>query len=159
MTLTNIVAYVNANLAGELLTYEQLKVHLDSVIDDINGALNSAFPAFSEFNSTDHTSYPNYNFFPDKYLRAVVCLGAAFKFYICDEEGAESAKVYAKTYPAELFKMQRDYTDLVPTIYQTTGQGYLTAPVDSTGVMNSGLWPEDEDADITGLFPSIPTYS
>lgn len=132
MTLTKIVERVNYLLAGENLTYSELEVHLDSVIDDLNHELNSVFPAFSEFNNTDYgDTYPDYSFFPDRYIRSVVCVGAAFKFFITDEEGAQSAMKYEQDYAKALFMMQRDYSNQVPVAYQpTTDQGYLDSPTD-----------------------------
>lgn len=87
ININTIVNYINERLAGEQLLYSQLLVFLDGTIDDINQALNSNFPAFSEFSEKDE-NYPDYNFFPDRYIRTVVVTGACAKFYICDEEGA-----------------------------------------------------------------------
>lgn len=127
MDLNKIVQRVNAYLAGETLPYSELVIHLDSVIDDINHELNSVFPAFSEFENT-HPDYPNYKFFPDRYIRNVVCLGAAFKFFLTDEEGAEVATRYDVEYQKALFLMQRDYSHKVPLEFQATEQGYLVGP-------------------------------
>ena len=90
ININTIVNYINERLAGEQLLYSQLLVFLDGTIDDINQALNSNFPAFSEFSEKDE-NYPDYNFFPDRYIRTVVVTGACAKFYICDEEGAAVA--------------------------------------------------------------------
>lgn len=130
MTTTQLVNYVNAKLAGEMLTYNQLMVHLDSAIDDINTELNACFPAFSDFelNKANYPDYPNYNFFPDKYLRSVVVVGAAYKFYVTDEEGSPSAVQYSYDYKNNMFFMKRDYSLLVPEAYQADEQGYLDGP-------------------------------
>jgi hypothetical protein len=140
MQLNQIVNMVNAKLAGELLTYSAMIIHLDSVIDDINAKLNSTFPAFSEFNSSIHPNYPDYNFFPDRFVRSVVILGAAFKFYTTDEEGSQSAVTYGLEYNNALFVMQRDYSNAIPTEYQALNQGYVrdTTPQynDSTELNN-----------------------
>ena len=95
ININTIVNYINERLAGEQLLYSQLLVFLDGTIDDINQALNSNFPAFSEFSEKDE-NYPDYNFFPDRYIRTVVVTGACAKFYICDEEGAAVAEQYQK---------------------------------------------------------------
>lgn len=140
MQLSQIVQFTNDKLAGELLTFDLLKVHLDSVIDDINNELNAKFPAFSEFNVNDHPQYPDYNFFPNKYIRNVVTLGAAYKFFITDEEGINTAVQYAKDYALALFMMKRDYMALVPEAYQDNdsvgsimGVENMTLPYDNTG--------------------------
>ena len=70
ININTIVNYINERLAGEQLLYSQLLVFLDGTIDDINQALNSNFPAFSEFSEKDE-NYPDYNFFPDRYIRTV----------------------------------------------------------------------------------------
>lgn len=49
ININTIFNYINERLAGEQLLYSQLLVFLDGTIDDINQALNSNFPAFSEF--------------------------------------------------------------------------------------------------------------
>jgi hypothetical protein len=130
MNTTEIVNFTNAKLAGELLTYNQLLVHLDATIDDINGELNSCFPTFSEFekNQAMYPAYPDYNFFPDKYIRSVVIPGAAYKFYITDEEGAVAAPQYAKDYTTAMFLMVRDYSLSVPEEYQADERGYIVGP-------------------------------
>lgn len=153
MTLTQLITFVNAKLAGEILTYDQLKVHLDAVIDDINSKLNSTFPSFSEFNSTDYSAYPNYNLFPDKYIRSVVTTGAAFYFYITDEEGALSAIEYGKEYQTKLFEMQRDYSNSIPSEYQATAQGYVLGDVCSVcGCGASSCCCSDDEST---YFPNI----
>jgi len=128
MKITQIVQNVNDLLAGELLTYDALKVHLDATIDDINAALSSGFPSFTEFIAADYVNYPDYNFFPDRYIRSVVCLGAAYKFFITDEEGIVTAQKYGYSYDDNLFYMLRDYIDQVPEAYQIDAGGTITTP-------------------------------
>lgn len=127
MRITNIVQRVNRDLAGENLSYDALVTFLDAVIDDINSKLNAKFPVFSEFNINDHTNYPDYNFFPEKYIRTVVCKGAAYKFFIVDEEGSQTAQQFSYDYKNALFQMERDYLHQVPVEYQETEQGYIEA--------------------------------
>ena len=111
--------------------YTQLEMFFDEVIDDINAKLNSKFPTFSEvFNAETLSSDAEYNSFPDKYVRTVVVVGAAYKFYCTDEEGIATAQQYAFDYNTNLFLMERDYSDLVPEQYRATGQGYLTTKED-----------------------------
>lgn len=130
MTLTNIIKMINRRLAGELLSYNELEVHLDSVIDEINARLSSKFPAFSEFNNVDHEDYPDYNFFPDKYIRTVVVVGATLKFYSADAEGMHASPDLLTEYQQNMFFMVRDYSNLVPEDYQDLEQGYLVLPED-----------------------------
>jgi hypothetical protein len=134
MLLNELVKRVNEHLAGELFNYEELKLHLDAVIDDINNRLNSTYPAFSEFTQDAYPEYPNYNFFPDKYLRTVVAVGAAFYFYVMDEEGAEGAVQYNLMYQRNLFYMERDYSHQVPEEYRSDSQGALDTP-EKTGIV------------------------
>jgi hypothetical protein len=128
MTLTDILNRVNKKLAGELLSYDEIKDYLDDVVDEINSKLSSKFPAFSDFTAQTYPQFPDYNFFPDNYIRSVVVIGAAFKFYVTDEEGAMTAQKYELTYNNNLFLMQRDYTELVPEEYRNYETGYMIDP-------------------------------
>lgn len=115
MDLTKIVQKVNNKLAGEMLTYDMMKDYLDDVIDDINARLSTNFPVFSDFTLEAYPeSYPNYSFFPDRYIRSVVTLGAAYKFFVVDEEGLPTAQQFSYDYQDALFIMERDYSDLIP---------------------------------------------
>jgi len=138
MNLTLITDRVNKLLAGEILQYDELTLHLDSAIDDINHALNSLFPAFSEFTSANFIDrYPDYNFFPEQYIRNVVCLGAAYYFYLTDEEGAKVAQKFEEKFRNNLFLMQRDYTNKVPVDYQATEQGYVESELNYAETLDS----------------------
>ena len=131
MRISEIVRRTNEKLAGETLMYTQLEMFFDEVIDDINAKLNSKFPTFSEvFSAETLSSDAEYNCFPDKYVRTVVVVGAAYKFYCTDEEGIATAQQYAFDYNTNLFLMERDYSDLVPEQYRATGQGHLTTKED-----------------------------
>lgn len=137
MELQKIVNAINKRLAGELMIYSELEIHLDAIIDEINNRLNSNFPAFSEFNSTDYANYPDYNFFPDRYIRSVVIPGAAFKFYVTDEEGISTATKYEQEYLTNLFYMERDYLGQVPGKFQNANhEGLLIS--DTT--QDRGIW-------------------
>ena len=135
MELTKIVQGVNVKLAGELLTYDMMKAYLDDVIDDINTALDAKFPVFSEFNSANFpTLYPNYNFFPDAYIRKVVILGAAYKYYITDEEGIQTAQQYSYDYMDAMFAMTRDYLAEVPVEWQADHTAAITMDETDLGI-------------------------
>lgn len=118
MTIDKIVTQVNRLLADEMYPYAYLEPFLDETIDDINERLSACFPAFSEVMADSPDEYPDYNYFPDNYIRKVVIKGAAYKFYITDEEGIDTAQRYGADYLEALFKMQRDYTSEVPDEYQ-----------------------------------------
>lgn len=66
-----------------------------------------------------------YDAFPDKYLRTVVALGTAVKFYTRDEEGEQIALDYQNRYEMALFKMVRDYHNQVPWYFQEREGGYI----------------------------------
>lgn len=104
--------------------YFRLEEFLDSTIDDINSRLNSTFPVFSElYDEENPLENFDYNYFPDKYIREVVCKGAAYKFYIMDEEGMATAEQYGYDYEKGLFVMMRDYMEDVPVEYQSESKG------------------------------------
>lgn len=127
MDINTIVDRVNKKLAGELLLYSELEPFLDEVIDEINAKLNTCYPAFSEFDNT-YSNYPNFDFFPEQYIRSVVVLGTAYKFYLMDEEGNPAAQQYGYNYKDALFIMERDYINLIPDLYRREGAGYVTIP-------------------------------
>ena len=135
MKITDIVTLTNTKLAGEMLLLEELLPYFDDVIDDINTKLNSTFPTFTQHRAEQiaqevSTLEQDYSLFPDTYIRNVVVLGAAYKFYLTDEEGIDSAQMYGVLYNTNLFYMQRDYSENVPTQYRATGQeGYLRSSV------------------------------
>lgn len=124
MKLKDIVKLTNTYLTGEQLVYQKLVPFYDAVIDDINSGLNSTFPAFSDlvFDGLD-SSEAVYNYFPDRYVRSVVALGAAHKFYTMDEEGVAYDETYDREYNTNLFYMIRDYIDQVPEIFQSDSPG------------------------------------
>ena len=123
MYINDIVSGVNAKLAGEQLTFEEMVLFLDETIDDINRELNACYPAFSEVDRS-----LDYNYFPNKYIRSVVITGAAYKFYVTDEEGIITATQYQYDYLNNLFAMKRDYSASVPEEYLADEKGYLTGP-------------------------------
>lgn len=124
MDINTIVKRVNRLLAGEQLVYSRLEEFLDSTVDDINAKLNSTFPTFSELNiEAEFAGDSEYDYFPEKYIRSVVIPGAAYKFYIMDEEGIATAEQFGYDYDKGLFMMQRDYIEQVPEEYQSESRG------------------------------------
>ena len=154
MQLTQLNTLVNSYLAGELLTITQMTPFLDKAIDDINDRLNTNYPAISEFNANDFSQYPNYDFFPDNYIRTVVAFGAAYYFYVTDEEGANSAPIYQMKYADALFKMERDYLPLVPDTWKKVGAGVIEG---CASPLLDGLFLERQPCDdnVDGWFPEI----
>ena len=114
MQISALVTMVNEQLAGERLTYDKMKPHLDAAIDYINTRLNATFPVFSELPA----GTTEYNLFPDRYLRTVVVPGAAWHFFVVDEEGINTAEQFQLSYEQGMFYMVRDYLTAVPLLYQ-----------------------------------------
>ena len=126
MLLNDITRRVNTLLAGERHSFSQLVPFLDSTIDDINSQLNSTFPAFSELPE----GKAEYDYFPDRYIRSVVCVGAAWYYFTSDEEGISTAPQYLQDYDRGLFNMLRDYFNQVPEKYQAQGLAALVMAKD-----------------------------
>lgn len=124
MKVKDIVKLTNTYLAGEQLVYQKLVPFYDAVIDDVNSRLNSTYPSFSSLGLT-HLDRDDavYEYFPDRYIRSVVALGAAHKFYEMDEEGVTYDTSYEQEYERNLFYMTRDYIDQVPEIFQSDSPG------------------------------------
>lgn len=66
-----------------------------------------------------------YDAFPDKYLRDVVALGVATKYFTRDEEGEQVALDYQNRYERALFTMVRDYHIRVEPWFQNNSGGYI----------------------------------
>lgn len=127
MKLENLVRLTNMKLADELLSYVELLPYFNMVIDDINSVMNTNFPDFPE----PPLDTDEYTAIPDRYLRMVVVTGAAYKYYVVDEEGAGTAPQYASEFNSNIFLMLRDYLALVPEEYQADKQqGSVRAKVD-----------------------------
>ncbi len=126
MYIEDIIKLINHKLANELLSQTELLMHMDSVIDDINAELNAVFPTFTEVITLNQgINNPDYQAIPDKYIRSVVVLGAAKKYYEVDEEGNLSATVFATDYKQQLFLMVRDYSFSIPEQYRAKDQGFI----------------------------------
>lgn len=127
MLIKDIVNLVNSKLAGELLSYNEMKPYLDHAIDDINANLNTIYPAFSELDSYD----TDYNMFPDRYIRSVIVPGTAWYFYVVDEEGSPTAAQFSADFARGLFQMQRDLLYNIPEEYQAdANQGSVLFDLD-----------------------------
>ena len=147
MNIKAVKDLVNARLAGEQLTYSTLRPYLDAVVDDINSKLHASFKTFSEVSEYDTTK--DYTEFPDKYIRTVVAIGAASKWYTDDEEGIETATALAEQYRNNLFIMVRDYGPLVPEDKQAdSGSGYLQDPCSTKP---AGINPEFRYIEVEGV--------
>lgn len=146
MEIKKIVDYVNRGyIASDYLREPDIYYYMDMVIDDINDRLQAKFPTFTEWKQfvenwnkfvEDNKTTPvptnlflrdatKYDAFPDKYLRSVVALGVAVKYYTRDEEGEQVALDYQNRYLDELFKMTRDYHMQVPWYFQDNEGGYI----------------------------------
>ena len=54
--------------------------------------------------------------------------GAAYKFYVTDEEGIITATQYQYDYLNNLFAMKRDFSASVPEEFLADEKGYLVGP-------------------------------
>lgn len=140
MEIAKICKLVNQSLAGEMLRQDELMLYMDKVIDDINSQLNSNYPTFSEYTSEFFPDYPNYNVFPEKYIRSVVVPGAAYNFYKVDEEGNNTAPLFRQEYQTNLFYMVRDMMESVPPRFQGRCQGYVESDSETLNFEMKTLW-------------------
>lgn len=142
MKRQTIVNGVNKYLADEMLRYDDIELFLDRTIDDINQDLNAKYPSFSELADSDIIDADgSYNFFPDRYIRSVVIVGAAFYFYQADEEGEGVAGSYQQMYHEGRYKMTRDWLMEVPDQFIDDKAGYVQFKWDLTS--NLGISYKD----------------
>ena len=138
MEINKIIDYVNRSfIASDRLRAPDIYYYMDLVIDDINERLQATYPNFTEWNDfvnkwNENVTDPKfvkvntvYDVIPDKYIRSVIALGTAVKFYTRDEEGEQVALDYQNRYEAALFKMVRDYHNQVPLIFQNNEGGFI----------------------------------
>lgn len=138
MLIKKIVDTVNRGyVASDYLRTPDIYYFMDMVIDDINDTLNSCYPTFTDWydycaawnadpdNLLNLKDANNYDVIPDRYLRKVVPIGTALKFYERDEEGNVVAERYIQKYVEALFLMSRDYHHLVPELYQDNSGGFI----------------------------------
>jgi len=116
MLISQVQKLFNEALAGETLSFKEMLPHLDAAVDDINAKLNTKYPVFSEIQSDAYDAV--YDCFPDKYIRMVVIPGAAWHFYVMDEEGLQTAPQYLTDFENGKFIMQRDMLYKIPEEYQ-----------------------------------------
>lgn len=135
MRVGQIVKLINKHLGDEFCSVAELTDYMDRVIDDINTRLNSKFPTVGDMiASAGGTTDVDYNVFPDKYIRSVLVVGAAYKYYVTDEEGNVTAQQYGADYNQNLFYMERDYSFSIPEIYRESEQGFVNNSDSDTGV-------------------------
>ena len=145
-TRAQLVRDINIKLAGESLTWAQLQLYVDNVIDDINYTLNACYPTTAEMdtfiransqaenpdnlNSEDLIDYRNWNndilsILPYSVVHKVVIVGAALKWLTADEEGLNTAPEFTQEYTKALYALQRDFCNKVPAKYQAMDQGFV----------------------------------
>ena len=75
------------------------------------------------------------------YIRLVIVPGAAWHFYVNDEEGMQTATQYQTEFEKGLFLMLRDYATQVPELYQVTAvtQGSIKGNDDNYAVGDWGI--------------------
>lgn len=138
MLITQVQKLFNEALAGETLSLKEMLPHLDAAIDGINTKLNSTYPVFSDVPAD--TADASYDFFPDKYIRTVVIPGAAWHFYVMDEEGLQTAPQYQQDFENGKFVMQRDMLYKIPEEYQDDDQqGFIVGDPESDIFGDRGL--------------------
>lgn len=136
MLYTDIVKQFNVLLAGDNLPLREVLPHLDYTIDRINETLNTCYPTFSEYRTYldeahDVCIRDKYDLFIDKYIRQVCIKGAAWHYYVTDEEGLQTAPQYSADFENALFVMQRDMLYNIPEEYQAdVMQGTVATAID-----------------------------
>lgn len=134
MLYADIVKQFNVLLAGDNLPLREVLPHLDYSIDRINETLNTKYPTFSEWLDIldeDGNKHTCYNLFDNRYIRQVVLKGAAWHYYVTDEEGLATAPQYQQDFENALFIMQRDMLYNIPDEYQASiEQGTVRAARD-----------------------------
>lgn len=136
MLISKIRDGINQALAGEMLSMRELIPHLDFVIDEINDNMNTTFPAFSEL---DLSTVTEYDMIPDKYIRTVLIPGAAWHYYVYDEEGIPTANQYSTMYETAKFKMLRDFSMNVPEEYLASSTGYVQSDASNINFGDRGM--------------------
>lgn len=146
MDINKIIQLLNDTLAGETLTEREALTYLDFAIDDINGELNSAYPTFTEFRDIEDSG-SSYDLFDDRYIRNTVIPGAAWRFYVIDEEGLQTAVQHKEDFDKGKFKMLRDMLYTIPDKYRADDeQGFIIGNPTNDTVGNRGL-----ELDLDGL--------
>ena len=123
MYINDIVSGVTLKLVVSNSPLKKWYCFFDENNCDITENSNACYPAFSEVDRS-----LDYNYFPNKYIRSVVITGAAYKFYVTDEEGIITATQYQYDYLNNLFAMKRDFSASVPEEFLADEKGYLVGP-------------------------------
>lgn len=145
MVISDVVKQFNVLLAGDNLPKREILPHLDYAIDRINETLNTVYPTFSEFIAETDNTDPNYNLFPNNYIRQVVLKGAAWHYYVTDEEGLQTAPQYQQDFENALFTMQRDMLYNIPEEYQAdNNRGTVRCAIDHWNLGERSLQTYDE---------------
>lgn len=139
MLLTDIQKLMNNTLAGETLTLKEMLPHLDFAIDEINSDLNSVYPTFSEM-LAQNPDAKEYAYFPDRYIRRAVISGAAWNYYVIDEEGLQTSVQYQSDFEKGKFIMKRDMLYAIPEEYQASdAAGFVVGASDNDTLGYRGL--------------------
>lgn len=148
MKLSDLVKLTNEKLDGERFSEAQLINYMDAVIYDINEALSAVYPTFTEAKALPGYD-GTYTLLPDLYLRNLVPVGAALKYYQSEEEGEGVARTYEQNYAMALFVIKRDYMEQVPEIFHALNRGILDISKwnQSTNIIDVN--------DVTQYFPGI----
>jgi hypothetical protein len=123
MLYSKVINLISKHLGDDLVSAAEMLGYIARVIDDINIQLDTCFPTFTEAQETYGNDNTDYIAFPDKYIRTVVVPGAAFKYYVTDEEGNQAAVKYEEDYRQGLFYMLRDYSSQIPAEYRNVDGG------------------------------------
>jgi hypothetical protein len=112
---------------------------LDFAIDEINDSLNSIYPTFSEL-LAENPEAKEYAYFPDRYIRRAVISGAAWNYYVVDEEGLQTSLQYQVDFEKGKFIMQRDMLYNIPKEYQAPlSHGYVIGDRSNDTVGERGI--------------------
>ena len=147
MKYSDIVRQFNVLLAGDNLSLREILPHLDYALDRINETLNTTYPTFSEYLHDDEgNTREAYNLFDNRYIRQVVLKGAAWHYYVTDEEGLQTSPQYQQDFENALFIMQRDMLWNIPEEFMADdNNGTLTANPKHWNLGYRGLQTYDAD--------------
>lgn len=145
MTYTDITKQFNLLLAGDNLPMREVLPHCDFAIDKINEALNACYPTLTEYRfDEDGNEREAYDLFNNRYIRQVVLKGAAWHYYVTDEEGLNTAPQYQQDFETGLFMMQRDTLYDIPLEYRANyEQGTVRSARDHWNLGERGLTAMD----------------
>lgn len=141
MTYSDIAKQFNILLAGDNLPLREVLPHCDYAIDRINETLNTCYPTMSEYYIDDEGNpRESYDLFDNRYIRQVVLKGAAWHYYVTDEEGLQTSPQYQQDFENALFVMQRDTLYDIPFEYRASyEQGTVKAKRDHWNLGERGL--------------------